>query len=369
MPETAQELGGYVVALLKRAGFALAGVCDAKPSGRMGAYRQWIDQGKHGEMGYLARNLEVCEDVRLLLDGARSVVMVGDVYEKRGTKAQRHEGTKGRIAKYAQGEDYHLVMKKTLHDVCDQLRERFPGEQFRAFVDTAPVLEREHAARCGLGWIGKHTLLIHPDLGSWMFLGGFVTTLELEPPASQRSVPDHCGTCTRCIDACPTGAISPYSVDATKCISYLTIEHRSAIDPALHEAMGDWIFGCDICQEVCPHNGERHQGSGIRHRSPSPREEYQPRETSFDLLEVLGWTEDDRRAALAKSAMKRAKLDMFRRNALIAIGNACRNDRETSANVRTQLHAIESDEDEPDLVRETARRVFDAKGSSAGDGA
>src|SRR5262249_20142541 len=148
----------------------------------------------------------------------------------------------------------------------DSLRERFPAEQFRAFVDTAPVMEREHAARAGLGWIGKHTLIIHPRLGSYMLLGGVLTTMDIPAPAAQRRVTDHCGTCTRCIDACPTAAITPYSVDATRCISYLTIEHRGEIDPALHEGIGDWLFGCDVCQEVCPHNGGRDQTPGTKHQ-------------------------------------------------------------------------------------------------------
>lgn len=315
-------------------GFALAGVTRAEASDQAAALREWLAQGKHGEMEWLARNVEERVDPGVMMPGARSIIMVADRYAGGGSVDPALPTGAGRVARYARGDDYHEVMKKRLHALCDALRAEHPGAEFRAFVDTAPVLEREHALRAGLGWIGKHTLLIHRDLGSWLLLGGVLTTLEIEPPAGQQRSADHCGTCTRCIDACPTRAITPYSVDARRCISYLTIEHRGPIEREFHEAMGDWLFGCDVCQEVCPHNRSRDREgasdqtgeSGVASRE-SVAPAYAPRRSSFDLLEVLGWSEDDRRRALAGSAMKRAKLEMWKRNARIVAENQARSPR------------------------------------------
>ncbi|MCL4220759.1 MAG: tRNA epoxyqueuosine(34) reductase QueG [Phycisphaerales bacterium] len=296
-------------------GFAAAGVCAAEPSGYSDQFRAWVSRGEHGTMAYMDKHADVRLDVRLLLDGAQSVVMVADQYGLRGDVADERRPGVGRVARYARGEDYHKVIKRRLHALCDELAAEHAGERFRVFVDTAPVLERELAARCGIGWQGKHTLTINPVLGSYLLLGGFVTTMKLEAPPEQEASKDHCGTCTRCIDACPTQAIRPYSVNATRCISYLTIEHRGEIEPEFRQAMGDWIFGCDVCQEVCPHNSARDEQRGRVHPT------YAPRRVGFDLLEVLNWSEDDRRAAFKGSALKRAKLEMMKRNAAIAAGN------------------------------------------------
>jgi epoxyqueuosine reductase len=326
-------------------GFAAAGVCKAEPSEQAGQLRTWLERGYAGTMQWMAEREDMRGDVRTQLDGARSVVMVTDLYARRGSEDTPRAGF-GRVARYARGRDYHKVLKKRLHQLCDALVEAHPGAKFRAFVDTAPVMERELAARCGLGWQGKHTLTIHPKLGSWFLLGGIVTTLELPVPEDQPTAVDHCGTCTRCIDACPTGAIEPYVVDGSRCISYLTIEHREAIDPELARAMGDWIFGCDICQEVCPHNSVREDGA-----EPNPA--YEPRRDGFDLLEVLGWSEEDRRAAFVGSAMKRAKLEMMRRNAAIAAVNCL--EGEPNPELRKALERIAGDEDEAEMVRVAAR--------------
>jgi len=315
------ELSRIVIQRCLNLGFADAGVCVAAASSRADEYRSWIAQGKHGEMAYLARNIEKRLDVRELMPGARAVVMVADQYATRPTTRRTPNLSQGlplppgRIARYAQGDDYHEVMKKRLHALCDALRIDHPTHEFRAFVDTAPVLEREHAARAGLGWIGKHTLLINPLRGSWLFLGGVVTTLPLEPPPEKPPMPDHCGTCTRCIDACPTGAIASggWSIDARRCISYLTIEHRSEIPAGLSANLSGWIYGCDVCQEVCPHNSARDEGAAVRVGETLPA--YSPRREHLDPAEVLGWTEEDRRRAFEKSAMKRATLAMMKRNA------------------------------------------------------
>ncbi len=315
-----------IVARCKELGFALAGVSAARPSDYPQQLRDWLAAGKHGSMGYLARNTDLRLDPATFVADARTFIMVADLYKERPiaptesnarpSHSDRAPEQHGKIARYAQGDDYHRVMKRRLHTLCDELRASCPDETFRAFVDTAPVLEREHAARAGLGWVGKHTLLIHPEVGSYFLLGGILTTLKLDPPANQHIITDHCGACTRCIDACPTGAITPYSVSATRCVSYLTIEHRDAIDPALHEGVGDWIFGCDICQDVCPHNSPRSWNDDDPRRCAA-NAAYTPRNESIDLLKMLNWTEDDRRAAFTRSAMKRATLDMMKRNARI----------------------------------------------------
>lgn len=304
-----------VIEHAKRLGFALAGVADVDPSKWGDELRSWIDQGKQGEMDWLADHTDLRIHPDRLIDDARSVLLVADVYASRADNIDTPlKQGQGRIARYARGKDYHKVMKKRLMELADELRAEHPDAEFKVFVDTAPVLERELAHRAGLGWVGKHTLLIHPKIGSYFFLGGIITTLNLQQRTDQTPENDHCGTCTRCIDACPTDAITPYSVDARKCISYLTIEHRSEIDPELAGGIGDWIYGCDICQEVCPHNSQRDD-------APSINEAYSPKRDRFDLLEVLNWSEDDRREAFQGSAMKRAKLDMMKRNATIVAEN------------------------------------------------
>jgi epoxyqueuosine reductase len=365
-------------------GFALVGVAAAEPSEHGEAVRAWIEAGKHGEMAYLADRLEERLDPQRLLPGARSVIGVADFYPPEGegegaggdeSGVGAREPACGRVARYAWGRDYHTVMKKRLHRMADALASRFPQEQFRCAVDTAPILEREHAQRAGLGWCGKHTLLIHPQFGSWMVLGEIVTTLSIQSsaeagfPGPTVAPDDHCGTCTRCIDACPTGCITPHAVDATRCISYLTLEHRSTIDPTLHEAMGDWVAGCDVCQEVCPFNRmvggtvESGEGGGVeggrRGERPLVRSDYTPGEIGrgLPLLEVLGWTAEDRQRAFAGSALKRIKLEMLKRNALIAAGNHLR--RHADAELLRRIEEIAGDADETEMVRLTARQVLD----------
>jgi epoxyqueuosine reductase len=335
-------------------GFAAAGIAPATPTMYERELRAWLAAEKHGEMEYLERHVELLVDPSRLVEGARSVICVADRYQ--GEERRRDEETErrsgggwGRVARYARGDDYHRVIRRRLHVLCDELGARFPGERFRACVDTAPVLEREYAQRAGIGAVGKHTLIIERGVGSYLLLGEIVTTMELKP--SEPATPDPCGGCTRCIEACPTAAITPWSVDATRCISYLTIEHRSIIDERYHEPMGDWLFGCDVCQEVCPHN----QPTG-RTQAAASHEAYEPRRTGFDLLEVLGWSEADRIKAFTRSAMKRAKLRMMKRNALIVAGNVLR-DRDDES-LRARIEQIERDGSEHEVVRDTARAVL-----------
>ncbi len=307
----------------------------------------------HGEMGYLDEHRELRANPAGILEGAGCALMVGDLYAGRDDHLDDPlEPGHGRIARYARGRDYHKLIKKRLVGLLLELQREHPEAQFKAFVDTAPVPERELAQRAGIGWVGKHTLIINPKLGSYMFLGGILMTLDAANPPENQPVSDHCGTCTRCIDACPTRAITPHRVDARACISYLTIEHRGEIDPELASKMGDWIYGCDICQEVCPHNSTRPSDRLPAQSNPA----YRSARSGFDLLEVLGWDEAARRDAFVGSAMKRAKLGMMQRNAAIVAANQAKqlDDRSKRAIV-DQLRRLSGDANADLHARSAAR--------------
>lgn len=352
--------------LAKDAGFALCGIASAEASRYRDFFLQWLSDGKHGEMRYLADHADVRCDPARLVEGAVSVIVVADATLAGPPPAMpsaEDNGPTGRVAKYAWGGDYHKILKKRLHTICNTLEAEYPGHIYRATTDTAPIFERELATRAGLGWTGKHTLMIHPRLGSYFLLGTIVTTLPMQTsemagfPEPLGQPIDHCGSCTRCIDACPTGAIAPYSIDARRCISYLTLEHRGAIEPQYHEAMGDWLAGCDICQDVCPHNRRRHDAiaDGNDPLNVHPRYTAHGFTHAFSLLEVLNWSAEDRQKAFTGSALKRVKLDMIQRNALIAAGNfLIEQEHEALQNKITQLaHA----DNVPPLVRDTAHMV------------
>ncbi len=354
--DPAAKVRDQVLERCRSLGFALAGICRAEPTDYKAELLDWLAAGKHGEMEYLNRNVQLRVDPRAMVPAAKSIVFVADRYS--ATESASAPGGnpqpaafQGRIARYARGEDYHVVMRKRLTKLARELANEHPDETFRVCVDTAPVLEREHAQRAGLGAVGKNTLLLQRGVGSYLLLGEIITTLPLPP--SEPAEPDPCSTCTRCIDACPTDAISPWSVDATKCISYLTIEHRSEIDPKYHSAIGDWIFGCDVCQEVCPHNQPT---SRSLPQTAAIYPAYQTRSAGFDLLEILKWDEESRRQAFAKSSMKRAKLNMMKRNALIAAGNALRHTANEA--LRLRIESLANDPAEDPLVRNTARTVL-----------
>jgi epoxyqueuosine reductase len=358
-------------------GFALAGIADARPSAHPEAYRAWIAAGKQGGMGYLAEEVEKRLDPAALVPGARSILCVADRYAN-GQPDCRVPGD-GRIARYARGEDYHVVIRARLGALAHELIRMYPGERFRPCIDTAPLLEREHAERAGLGRIGKHTLLIAPDgIGTWVLLGVVVTTLELAAiradgtiaaplqdvdrsvPAAKRTADesDPCGSCTRCIDACPTGAITPWSVDARRCISALTIEERGVIDTTLVGHTEDWIFGCDTCQEVCPHSQptQRSRALGIH-------EAYRPSRTGFPLLEVLGWDETAWEAARLNGVLRRADPGMWRRNAALVAAHALQSDDisdELRSALMSTLTAIVADEGVAAHVRDVARAAINS---------
>jgi epoxyqueuosine reductase len=309
----AARLADAVKRRARELGFDLVGVAPAGPSAYREYLRRWLDEGQAGSMTYLHHRFDERTDPSVYLPGAQSVVCVAINYHvPLETVPAGDASRRGRVARYALGGDYHELIKSRLHALADWIRAEFPGARTRAAVDTAPVMEKELAARAGVGWVGKNTCLIHPAVGSWLLLGEVITTLPL---AADTPVTDHCGTCTRCIDACPTAAITtPYELDASRCISYLTIEHRGDIPADLRAQIGDWLYGCDVCQDVCPHN---------RKAPPAADPALQPRfrNGTLDVDEVLNWSDEQYRAALRGSAMKRVKLPVFKRNAEIVAEN------------------------------------------------
>ncbi len=312
------DLTQYVKDLAANTGFDRCGIARAEPVRHHAYLRTWLESERSGSMDYLRKHFKQRLNPSALLEGAKSIVVVALLYHHaRGVPPRRPDdppGHRGRVAMYTWGDDYHRVVKMKLQAMVDQMRAEL-AEPFeaRACVDTAPLSERELAAAAGIGWIGKNTMVLDSRLGSYFFLGALVTTLELTP---DEPVPDRCGTCTACLEACPTNALpAPYQMDASRCISYLTIEHRGGISQALQSLMGDWLFGCDVCQQVCPYNRHapetREPGFAIRCPGPAPL-----------LDDVLSWSIDDYREQLRGSAMKRAKLEMLQRNARIAKSNA-----------------------------------------------
>jgi epoxyqueuosine reductase len=335
------DLASEVKAMGLAVGFDLVGVTDAVPRPETEFLRQWIARGFAGEMAYIERRVEERVDPRLVVEDARSVIAVGLVYDP----GQRSE-LGPQIARYAGGDDYHDVMIDRLRALESALAARVESPiRSRCYVDTGPVQERVFAAYAGLGWIGKNTCLIHSELGSYLFLGVMITDLQLKADLRE---PDHCGSCRACIDACPTDAIvEPYLLDATRCISYSTIEARGPVPESLREGHGNWVFGCDICQEVCPWNTrERRQippdPFGLRERI-APRPEWM--RPSLEWL--LDLDEERWRQATRKTALRRTRYRGLLRNALVAAGNS--GDPKLRDRVRRHLDS------EDELIAEHAR--------------
>lgn len=314
MPE-AVSLASLTAELKSRAasaGFLLAGVCPAVDAAGYPKLQEWLASGYAGQMHYLPNRLEAYRHPRHVLASVRTVLMLALPY--RTEEPQPYNPGQGRISRYAWGPgDYHDVIHDKLHDLADWLRAQHPGAECRGVVDSAPLLEREFAVLAGLGWIGKHTLLLNKPAGSYFFLAALLTNLDLE--VDQPFATDHCGTCRACLDACPTNAFpQPYVLDATRCISYLTIELREPIPPELRSGIGDWLFGCDVCQDVCPWN----------HRAPVSNESaFQPRpaENPVDLVELFSLDDAQFRARFRHSPLWRAKRRGILRNAAIVLGN------------------------------------------------
>ncbi len=301
------------------AGFDLCGIAPADHAPELDFLHDWLDRGFGGEMDYLRRTAERRADVRAVLPSAQSVISLGVVYNTgRPYSVEQPDPAVAAIARYAWGDDYHEVLGARLERFVGWLRAA-AGETFeaRSYVDTGPVQERVHAQRAGIGWIGKNTCLINPELGSWVFLAAVISNLSL--PADTPEL-DHCGSCTLCLEACPTGAlVEPGVLDSRRCLSYLTIEVKGAIPEAHRADIGAHAYGCDICQEVCPWNLTPTTGA-----SDAPA--WQPR-AGLDaplLLELWRRSDDGLRALLKGSAMKRAGVKRFRRNLAVAIGNSGR---------------------------------------------
>ncbi len=266
--------------------FDLVGIASAEPASTAGRFERWLSDGMHGGMSYMAETATQRSDPRHLLDDCRSVVMVGMSYRSSHPASDTHSpGNRVWISRYAWGRDYHRIFKKRLVRLGRWLEKTHPGSAWRAVVDTAPLLEREWAARAGLGWIGKNTMLLNRKLGSELFLGALLTDLELQPDAPTT---DHCGKCTACLDACPTDAFTePYILDARRCVGYLTIEHRDEIPDDLSPAMGDMVAGCDRCNEVCPWT---RKAPADLHPEFAPAEHrYRPLLTDLEALDEQGW--------------------------------------------------------------------------------
>jgi len=294
-------------------GFDLAGIAPATPADGFAHLQEWLAQGFAGAMDYMSRHADARQHPRSVLPEVRSVVMVGLNYFPGGVEHEHADGLHGRVARYACGADYHEIMRHKLNDLLAWAQIESPGILGRGVVDTAPLLERDFARRAGLGWFGKNTMLINKRLGSYSFLGALLLDLTLTPSAPFET--QHCGSCTRCLDACPTDAFAgPFQLDARRCISYLTIELRGPIPEELRAGMGDWAFGCDVCQEVCPWNRKAPQASEPLLRLGGPGR-------ALDLIELLGMSETEFRRRFRGTALWRTRRRGLLRNAAIALGN------------------------------------------------
>lgn len=296
-------------------GFDLCGIAPVDAFPELRYFQEWLDRGYAGEMHYLARSAERRADVRAVLPSARAVIVTATAYNTdRPYSATQDDPARARLSRYAWGDDYHIVILDRLNALIDWMRQQ-TDQPFdaRPYVDTGPVQERVYAQYAGIGWIGKNTCVISGKRGSWLFLSEIICSLPLQPDAPAT---DHCGSCTRCLDACPTDALrEPWVLDATRCLSYLTIELKTAIPEPFREAVGAQVYGCDICQDVCPWN-----------RAPiiSTQTAWQPR-PAFDgptLLELWCRSDDELRAAMKGSPMKRAGVKRFRRSLAIALANS-----------------------------------------------
>jgi epoxyqueuosine reductase len=302
----------------RRLGFLLAGVTTPEPPSHLSTFERWLNAGRHGEMDYLAdeRSRTRRADPRLILPECKSILVLAAPYaDPKSAEASEETGPTGRVAAYAWGDDYHNVFIPRLQELVAFIEEQV-GHPIsnRYYTDTGPILERELAQRAGLGWIGKNTCLINPKHGSYFLLAEILLGIELEPDPALTT--DHCGTCTRCIQACPTGCITPdRTLDARRCISYLTIELKDDLPEDLRLLLGDWVFGCDVCQMVCPWNRFANPGGDA---SFAPR----PDTPTPNLIRELELTPEAFNRKFKNSSVKRAKRRGYLRNVAVAAGNS-----------------------------------------------
>ncbi len=313
MTDHPQDLKSRLAAFAQDAGFVRMGICrpDAIPDAapRLAAF---VAKGRHGQMGWMADRMEWRGNPAALWPAARSVIMLAESYSpNHDPLAVLDQRDRGAISVYAQGRDYHDLVKKRLKTVGRWLIDAVPGAEIKVFVDTAPVMEKPLAQAAGLGWQGKHTNLLGRDLGNWVFLGAIFTTVDLEPDPPETG---HCGTCTACLDICPTAAFpAPYQLDARRCISYLTIEHKGPVPDDLRPLMGNRIYGCDDCLAVCPWNKFAVAAREMRYQGPADA----PALADLAQLDDAAF-----RARFSGSPIKRIGRDRFLRNVLYAIGNS-----------------------------------------------
>jgi epoxyqueuosine reductase len=336
------ELSAHIKTTAAALGFDLVGLTSSAPLAHGGRFRAWVEQGFAGEMGYMSRDVDKRIDPTQVLPNARSIIVVAINYYT-APEATGHTQGRGWISRYAWGQDYHGILGDKLETLVAHIRAMEGADlQARWYVDTGPILERELAWRAGLGWPGKNTNLINRQTGSWLFLGAILLNRELvyDTPATE-----HCGSCTRCLVACPTGAlVAPGVLDARRCIAYLTIEHRGPVSTELRPKLGEWVFGCDVCQEVCPYN------ASTRGR-PSGWPEFEPRPAvgaRVDPVWLLELDDAAYREAFRGSPMKRAKRRGLARNAAYVLGNV-----DGGPEAAAALERAARDDPEP-LVRDAA---------------
>jgi epoxyqueuosine reductase len=301
----------------REAGFDLCGIAPAAAYPELTFLREWLDRGYAGEMRYMHRTAGRRADVRAVMPSAQSVISLATIYNTaQPYSTESVDPSVGAVARYAWGDDYHVVIEQRLASLVERLR-ALAGDALaaRAYVDTGPVQERVYAQHAGLGWIGKNACLINPEIGSWVFLSAIICNLPLAPDAPGL---DQCGSCTLCLDACPTGAlVEPHVLDSNRCLSYVTIEVKGRIPDGLRAGVGEHVYGCDICQEVCPWNLMPTTGE-----SRDAAWQARPGLAAPRLLDLWHRSDNDLRALLKGSAMKRAGVKRLRRNLAVAIGNS-----------------------------------------------
>jgi epoxyqueuosine reductase len=301
MPKLTNQI---VIEKATQLGFDLVGFSKADLlENETGKLQQWLDKGYQATMSYMEKNLHKKKDVKEILPNAISIISLAINYYT--PEKHSNENDKGKISRYAWGKDYHLIIWQKLDELEAMLKELEPELETLSYVDTGPVMDKAWAVRSGIGWMGKHTNVINPNIGSWFFIATIITNYKFE---YSEMITDHCGTCTACIDACPTNAIvKEYVVDANKCISFQTIENKGEIPAELEQKFDNWIFGCDICQDVCPWNNKFALSTSLK--------EFYPQNKELKLNEVLEMDDKSFKTRFAESPIKRTKLKGLKRNA------------------------------------------------------
>jgi epoxyqueuosine reductase len=349
------ELTARLKAESIRLGFDDVGVAPAVSPPGYSHFLAWLAAGRQAGMGYMERHAAARAHPQSVLEGARSVVMVSVVYASNKLVASPAAPAQGKIARYARGTDYHIVVRRRLEELLGWLQSESPGARGRAVADTTPLLERDFARLAGLGWIGKNTMLISRRLGSFTFLGALLVDVELEYDPPHHA--NHCGSCTRCLDACPTDAFAgPYQLEAGRCISYWTIEHRGVVPDQAATQLEGWVFGCDICQEVCPWNRKAPAG---RWSEFEPRAEW----SEPDLVDWLSRPDLEWTTALRDTALKRTRRTGLLRNAALLLGSR------RIAEAVGPLAALLEDPDEHPLVRASTAWALGQIGGEVAAGA